>query len=258
VNGPLSELGRVLAGAPGSETLTMLGRLLDSMPIPVLLTDCSEELRCVYGNAASRLWVPADKLPVEGRPLAEVFETMQQNLLLPALQRTCATGEPAHLRNIEYMGLVGAAVTLPGEVTVWDWEVYPVRDAAGMRSHVLTVGVDITDHVVREPDLDPDARRRNADLHERAAGILRIFGVAPGAEAAGPAEGLTTREREIANLVAQGLTNASIASRLLVSRSTVSSHVATVLRKLGFTSRVQLAAWVVAQRLSERPEEKPG
>jgi DNA-binding CsgD family transcriptional regulator len=236
----------------------MLGRLLDSMPIPVLLTDCSEQLRCVYGNAAWRRWVPADKLPVESRPLADVFETMQQNLLLPALQSGCATGEPAHLRNVEYVGLAGAVVTLPGDVTVWDWEAYPVHDAAGNRSHVLTVGVDITDHFLRDTDLDPQTRQRAADLRERAAGILRIFGVAPAAETVGPEEELTSREWAIADLVAQGLSNAAIASRLLVSRSTVASHVATILRKLGFTSRVQLAAWIVAQRLRRSSEEKPG
>jgi DNA-binding NarL/FixJ family response regulator len=118
--------------------------------------------------------------------------------------------------------------------------------------------VDITDPVLRDTDLDPQTRQRAADLRERAAGILRIFGVAPAAETVGPEEELTNREWAIADLVAQGLSNAAIASRLLVSRSTVASHVATILRKLGFTSRVQLAAWIVAQRLRRSSEEKPG
>ena len=57
-------------------------------------------------------------------------------------------------------------------------------------------------------------------------------------------ERLTVRETIVARLVASGLTNAQIASRLGVSRTTVSTHVAHVLAKLGFRSCAQVAAWV--------------
>ncbi len=56
---------------------------------------------------------------------------------------------------------------------------------------------------------------------------------------------LTAREHEIAALVADGLTNRAIAERLVVSERTVDGHVARILRKLGFSSRAQIAAWVV-------------
>jgi non-specific serine/threonine protein kinase len=58
---------------------------------------------------------------------------------------------------------------------------------------------------------------------------------------------LTRREAEVAGLVAQGLTNKEIATRLVLSQRTVEAHVEHALVKLGFRSRGQLAAWVVSQ-----------
>jgi predicted ATPase/DNA-binding CsgD family transcriptional regulator len=59
---------------------------------------------------------------------------------------------------------------------------------------------------------------------------------------ASPWEQLTARERQVAALVAQGLTNREIAGRLVVSKRTVDAHVEHILAKLGFSSRVQVAA----------------
>jgi DNA-binding CsgD family transcriptional regulator len=53
---------------------------------------------------------------------------------------------------------------------------------------------------------------------------------------------LASREREVAALVARGLTNRQIAEALVVSQRTAESHVATSLSKLGLASRAQLAA----------------
>ena len=65
-----------------------------------------------------------------------------------------------------------------------------------------------------------------------------------------PTERLTPREREVALLVARGLTNRQIASELSVSRNTVNNHVARILRKLGLRSRAQIATWVTERRSS--------
>ena len=59
---------------------------------------------------------------------------------------------------------------------------------------------------------------------------------------------LTPRELEIADLVALGLSNREIAERLVISAGTARIHVERILGKLGRTSRVQIATWVLDER----------
>jgi predicted ATPase/DNA-binding CsgD family transcriptional regulator len=54
---------------------------------------------------------------------------------------------------------------------------------------------------------------------------------------------LTRRERQVADLITEGLSNKEIAGVLVVSQRTAESHVENILAKLGFTSRAQVAAW---------------
>lgn len=61
--------------------------------------------------------------------------------------------------------------------------------------------------------------------------------------------GLTEREREVASLIAQGRSNREIAAALTLSDRTVAVHVANILSKLDFTSRVRIAAWATANGL---------
>jgi DNA-binding NarL/FixJ family response regulator len=55
---------------------------------------------------------------------------------------------------------------------------------------------------------------------------------------------LGKREAEVARLIAEGLTNKQIATRLFISERTVDSHVRSILNKLGFRTRTQIATWV--------------
>jgi len=62
---------------------------------------------------------------------------------------------------------------------------------------------------------------------------------------------LAPREREVAALVAQGLTNHEIASRLAITQRTAETHVQHILNKLGFDSRSQIAVWATENGLRE-------
>jgi predicted ATPase/DNA-binding CsgD family transcriptional regulator len=84
-----------------------------------------------------------------------------------------------------------------------------------------------------------------------AAALAVAKGDAPPAPAAEPAaevKPLTRREKEIAGLVADGLGNREIAERLFLSKRTVDSHLEHIFAKLGFSSRTQLANWVLERK----------
>jgi DNA-binding CsgD family transcriptional regulator/tetratricopeptide (TPR) repeat protein len=83
----------------------------------------------------------------------------------------------------------------------------------------------------------------------RLAAKIAALGVAPARPRPAPPrrEGLTTRETEVAELVARGLSNREIADKLFVSERTVETHVQNILRKLDCRSRTQVAAWLIAR-----------
>jgi len=82
---------------------------------------------------------------------------------------------------------------------------------------------------------------------QRAEAVLRSLGVKLPREEGGTGT-LSPREIEVAELIAEGLSNPAIARRLHLSRPTVASHVAHILAKLGFSSRAQIAVWTAQRR----------
>jgi DNA-binding CsgD family transcriptional regulator len=68
---------------------------------------------------------------------------------------------------------------------------------------------------------------------------------------------LTSREFEIARLVADGRTNASIAEELGIATRTVGAHVEHILAKLGVGRRAEIAVWAASRAvLHSRPSRR--
>ena len=62
-------------------------------------------------------------------------------------------------------------------------------------------------------------------------------------------DGLTSRERDVAALIARGKSNKEIAETLVLSNRTVEAHIGNILAKLNFSSRAQIAVWAVEKGL---------
>jgi DNA-binding NarL/FixJ family response regulator len=74
--------------------------------------------------------------------------------------------------------------------------------------------------------------------------LLEAFAeAAPASPLAQPVEPLTEREEEVLVTVARGLSNSEIASELYITLSTVKTHLASLMTKLGARNRVEIAIW---------------
>ncbi|MGY4784356.1 ATP-binding protein [Rhodococcus opacus] len=131
--------------------------------------------------------------------------------------------------------VVGAPIAVPTLLTYHDECVRQARRALGMQ---------VFDEEVRHGEAMTFENAVAYALGEehRTASLPR----------ADTATGLTKHERQVAGLVAEGLTNKAIAAQLVISPRTAQGHVEHVLTKLGFTSRAQIAAWVVERGETER------
>jgi ATP/maltotriose-dependent transcriptional regulator MalT len=115
---------------------------------------------------------------------------------------------------------------------------------------LITLGRDSRARTEADAALDT-LRRLGASTETARAEALRSQlprqpGTADHGRPGGPLHELTPREREVLVLVAEGLTNRDIATRLVVSEHTVHRHVTNILHKLGLPSRA--AAATVATR----------
>ena len=75
---------------------------------------------------------------------------------------------------------------------------------------------------------------------------------APGSPPPQPIEALTDREEQVLAEVARGRTNTEIADELYITLSTVKTHIASVMAKLGARNRVEIAIWAYETRRVDR------
>jgi non-specific serine/threonine protein kinase len=133
------------------------------------------------------------------------------------------------------------------------WESVPGRLPPPMHVHA---------HRCEGCVVDALGAARRQRLYDQGRRLDRAAAVAMGLEQPAPdvataagsatASVLSRREDEVAALVAEGLTDREIATRLVISQRTAESHVQHILSKLGFRSRTQIASWVT-QRQRRRP-----
>ena len=96
------------------------------------------------------------------------------------------------------------------------------------------------------PEARRSSRRRSASARSRRQpGQRASSSVATSSSRS--AEELTRRERQVLDLLAEGLTNAQIAERLVISPRTAEHHVARVLAKLGLSNRAEAAAFAARE-----------
>ena len=103
---------------------------------------------------------------------------------------------------------------------------------------------------------DPVAART---LAGDTAPLARTLGMRPWLERlerlAADDDPLSPRERQVAGLVADGLSNREIATTLVISERTAQNHVQHILGKLGFANRAQIAAWATRNDPDEQADE---
>ncbi|QVI64370.1 response regulator transcription factor [Cellulomonas wangleii] len=182
-----------------------------------------------------------------------------------AVRQTRALRPDVVLMDVRMPGTDGIAATaaIVGEglsevvaLTTFDLDEYVLGMVrAGAAGFLLkTVGAgDLVDAVCRvaagEGVLAPEVTRRLLD-----AVASHVPADAP---ATAPADdrlaGLTARERDVLDALGDGLSNADIAARLVVSETTVKSHVSHVLAKLGVRTRLQAGVLARDLRGSDRP-----
>jgi DNA-binding NarL/FixJ family response regulator len=114
--------------------------------------------------------------------------------------------------------------------------VYKDVDPAALAAAVRSVHAG---HVLLEPEV--------------ATALLDSGG---GTEPAPQAPPLTTREREVLVLIAQGRSNREIARALVLAEKTVKTHVSNILMKLGVADRTQAALWAVRHGIGPEDEER--
>ncbi|MFF3567700.1 ATP-binding protein [Nocardia jiangxiensis] len=102
-------------------------------------------------------------------------------------------------------------------------------------------------HDLGDRGFDRAVRAGHAMTRDAAVGLALGDPPSPGGTPAPVSTALTRREEQVAQLVAQGMTNKQIAAKLVISQRTAQGHVEHILTKLGYTSRAQIAAWVVGQ-----------
>jgi PAS domain S-box-containing protein len=123
-----------------------------------------------------------------------------------------------------------------------------VVDDAGQPIRLVGIAQDITDAKLTQEAL----QHASSDLERRATELQRLALRTATEPQVAPRTPLTPRQQEILRLIAQGLTNAAIAERLVITEGTVKWHVKQILAKTGSSNRAEAIA-----RFLRGPDQAP-
>ncbi len=132
-----------------------------------------------------------------------------------------------------------------------DEHIFPAIRAGALSYLLKDVGPDELADAVRK------AARGEAMLHPRvAARVVQELHGAHHAPSPNAFTELSDRELDVLRLIADGMSNAEIAERLVISEKTVKSHVSNILSKLHLADRTQAAVYAWREGVVRR--EEPG
>ena len=181
-----------------------------------------------------------DGADAAARQLAALAATLRRDNLRALAE--LATGEVALARGEDGRGCVETAVELFAQIGM----PFEAGDARLRLARLLAA---------ERPELAVEEARHALAAFERlgalrkadeAAGVLRSLGASGRTRVAGAGD-LTGREREVLALLGEGLSNAEIAARLVISEKTAGHHVGRVFRKLGVRNRAEAAAYALRE-----------
>lgn len=116
------------------------------------------------------------------------------------------------------------------------------RDAQQAATEALTIINELA-HAI------PERALRTAFSERAAAAVPTVAAQSHRQAVKQTFSGLTDRERVVAQLVARGRSNREVATELVISERTVTTHISNILGKLNLTSRTQLARWAIDKGL---------
>lgn len=202
---------------------------------------------------AERLWREGMVAVLSGRCDVEVLGAA--GLVEDLLERRRVEDGPVVVLLEVAPGLAPAIRRLAAARPGWRTVLFGSADAEAEIPHLATAGIagwvslaegidDLVEHLHA-------ARRGEARLPPGVAGALlrHIARVSSHAEPGGASRGLTRREREVAALLEQGLSDREIAAHLSIALSTVKQHVHNILEKLGVRRRGEAVHRLAATRL---------
>jgi DNA-binding CsgD family transcriptional regulator len=228
LNGLLrSDPDAVRAGATAGVTLARQTGDLYGLEMMLLNLGSAALLSGDLGEAAPLL---AEALGLAG----QLDDQVAQVYLLGAFGCHAAlTGQPR--RAAQLLGAAGTALTRvgAGAMPFLSPSLAQAQASAAAALGAERFGAAFTSGKILSRD---EALRLALGIGEPAATAAEAAGATP----------LGKREADVAALVADGLTNKQIGARLFISERTVDSHVRSILTKLGFSSRAQIAAWLAS------------